>query len=159
MQYTSGMGNVKNQGHYECPNCSGTEYYSSKETTGAYAVTLDNPGPMDTTSIHTLKRTFVRCSNCQVQMKWIPTAAAIKAKARSTQARLSFTGFFLGIATPVAFFANLWYLEEYVGISYTTLLNSIGIWILAAISVLFSIGFFATGFVNRKLYKAGARNN
>lgn len=90
-------------------------------------------------------------------MKWIPTAAALKAKARSTQARLSFTGFFLGMATPVAFFANLWYLENYVGISYTTLLNSIEIWILAAISLLFSIGFFATGFVNRKLYKAGSR--
>lgn len=151
------MANVKNQGHYECPNCSGTEYYSSKETTGAYAVTLNNPGPVDTTSIHTLKRTFVRCSNCQVQMKWIPTAAAIKAKARSTQGRLSYMGFLLGIATPLAFLANLWYLEDSLGISYTTLLNSIEMWILAAICLLFSIGFFASGFVNRKLYKAGSR--
>lgn len=151
------MANVKNQGHYECPNCSGTEYYSSKETTGAYAVTLNNPGPVDTTSIHTLKRTFVRCSDCQVEMKWIPTAAALKAKARSTQGRLSFIGFFLAIATPLAFLANLWYLENSLGISYTTLLNSIWIWILAAISLLFSIGFLATGFANRKLYKAGLR--
>jgi hypothetical protein len=37
------------------------------------------------------------------------------------------------------------------------LLNSIWIWILAAISLLFSIGFLATGFANRKLYKAGLR--
>ena len=151
------MGNVKNQGHYECPNCSGTEYYSSRETTGAYAVTLNNPGPVDTTSSHTLKRTFVRCSNCQVQMKWIPTAAALKAKDKSAKAMLSFTGFFLGAIMPVAFFGNLWYLENYVGISYTTLLNSVGIWFLAAISLLFSIGFFATGIVNRKLYKASSR--
>ena len=154
MQYTSDMGNVKNQGHFECPNCSGTEYFSSKETTGVYAVTLNNPGPMDTTSIHTLKRTFVRCSNCQVQMKWIPTAAALRAKYKSSKARLSFTGFFLGALTPMAFLANLWHLENNVGISYATLWNSVGIWLLAAMSLLFSIGFLATGFANRKLSKA-----
>lgn len=149
------MANVKNQGHYECPNCSGTEYYSSKETTGAYAVTLNNPGPLDTASIHTLKRTFVRCSDCREQMRWIPTAAALKAKAKSSKAMLSFTGFFLGAFIPLAFLANLWYLENYVGISYTTQLNSVEIWLFAVISLLFSIGFLATGFVNRKLYKAG----
>jgi hypothetical protein len=159
------MGNIKNQGHYECPSCSGTEYYSSEETTGAYAVTLNNPGPVDTTSIHTLSKTVERCSKCDSEMKWIPSAAALKARARSHQAFWAFAGLFFGTLLPLTWGGITVYFVMSLGSSLgSALFGSLESWLMSGLLLLMtllvlfiSLGLFNYGLSNMKKHKAAKK--
>ncbi|MEY5018399.1 MAG: hypothetical protein RJB54_317 [Actinomycetota bacterium] len=76
------MGKVSNPGHYWCPRCKGEEFYESQETTGAYAVTLNTPGPVDPTFVNRIQGTVVRCVNCGEKAQWIDSPEAIAEKSR-----------------------------------------------------------------------------
>jgi DNA-directed RNA polymerase subunit RPC12/RpoP len=146
-----GMGNVKNQGSYKCPSCSGKTYYSSRETSGAYAITLNTPGPVDPTIVNTLKTTVIRCKSCQSEMKWIPTAAARKAMEKSDQKYYAFTGLFTGVLGLLCYVAVIGYAAS-TGLT-SFLFESGEFWLFTAFCIPFSLLMIRTGIKNRRKLK------
>jgi DNA-directed RNA polymerase subunit RPC12/RpoP len=145
------MGNVKNQGSYKCPSCSGKTYYSSRETSGAYAITLNTPGPVDPTIVNTLKTTVIRCKSCQSEMKWIPTAAARKAMEKSDQKYYAFTGLFTGVLGLLCYVAVVAYAAS-TGLT-SFLFESGEFWLFSAFAIPFSLLMIRTGIKNRRKLK------
>jgi hypothetical protein len=145
------MGNVKNEGHFECPRCSSREYYNSEETAGAYAMTLNTPGPVDPTIINTIKKNVTRCKECQSEMRWIPSAAALKAREKSDQKYYAFTGLFLGALLPIGLVGGFAYVHFVDGPTFSALL--LGSWelrIIAGFLILLSVLLIRSGLKNRK---------
>lgn len=77
--YIFTMGNPKT-GYYECPRCSGRDVYESEEITGAMAMTLNTPGPVDPTIVNPVKGKVTRCRNCREKVKWHDSAETIAYK-------------------------------------------------------------------------------
>ena len=148
------MGNVKNQGHYECRSCSGKKYYSSEETSGAYAITLNTPGPVDPTIVNTLKKNVIRCQDCQSEMKWIPTAAARKAMEKSDQKYYGFMGLFTGVLGLLCYIGVVAYAAS-VGLT-SFLFESGEFWLFSAFAIPFSLLMIRTGIKNRKKLRDSA---
>ena len=89
------MTKIIGNGHWACRKCGGTDLYNSEETTGAYAMTLNTPGPVDPTVINTLKSNILRCKACQEKATWIMSGEAVKEMNRrenSAGAWISFPG-------------------------------------------------------------------
>jgi hypothetical protein len=72
------MTKILNNGHWQCRKCGGRDVYISKETTGAYAMTLNTPGPVDPTIVNTVKSNIRRCKACNEKAVWIMAEEAIQ---------------------------------------------------------------------------------
>jgi hypothetical protein len=145
------MGNVKHEGHYQCPRCSGRDYYFSEETAGAYAMTLNAPGPVDPTIVNTIKKNVARCNQCQSEMKWIPSSAALKARETGDQKYYAFTGLFLGILVPIVLVGGFAYVHFVEGPTFSALLlGSVELRIIAGFLILLSVLLIRSGLKNRK---------
>lgn len=91
-------------------------------------------------------------------MKWIPSAAALKAKKQSYQGYVAFSGLFFGTTLPLAFFAIIGYgLFELGPSNASALLGSVWLWVLAVFILILSLGLWAAGYQSMKLYKAGSK--
>lgn len=90
------MAKVENPGHYMCPRCNGQEFYESEETTGAYAMTLDTPGPVDPTIVNRITGVVVRCVNCREKARWIDSPEALAEKSRVESVQYAWVGFVFG---------------------------------------------------------------
>ncbi len=90
------MENVVNPGHYLCPRCKSQQVYESQETTGAYAVTLDTPGPINPTFVNRIQQTIMRCINCNEKAIWIDSPEAIAAKNHRDSVGYAWVGFIFG---------------------------------------------------------------
>ena len=145
------MGNVKNEGHFECPRCSSREYYNSEETAGAYAMTLNTPGPVDPTIINTIKKNVTRCKECQSEMRWIPSAAALKAREKSDQKYYAFTGLFLGTLVLVGLVGGFGYIHFVMGSYYSAgLFQSVELMLIVGLLILLALLMLRSGINNRK---------
>jgi hypothetical protein len=72
------MTKIIGNGHWQCRKCGGRDLYNSEETTGAYAMTLNTPGPVDPTIVNTLKSNVLRCEACQEKAIWIMSEEAVQ---------------------------------------------------------------------------------
>jgi hypothetical protein len=90
------MGNPRT-GYYQCPRCNGRDVYESEETTGAMAMTLNTPGPVDPTIVNPIKGTVVRCRNCGEIAKWYDSAETVAYKAKRDAGASTVIGYIGGI--------------------------------------------------------------
>jgi len=90
-------------GFYSCIRCGGREVYSSTESTGGYAFTIDTPGPVDPTFINTFSSAVTRCRQCGEKARWVETAYGRQLRLEERQKfiedsrRLALVLFFIGM--------------------------------------------------------------
>ena len=84
-------------GHWECTNCKGQNVYVSEEVSGAMAVTINTPGPIDPTYVNTIKSKVTRCSDCGERATWILSPEGLKAKGRRENSQTVWIGYLGGV--------------------------------------------------------------
>jgi hypothetical protein len=134
-----------NMGHWECTSCKGRNVYVSEEVSGAMAVTINTPGPVDPTYINTIRNKVTRCSDCGERAIWILSPEGIKAKARRENAQMVWVGYIFG----VVFAAT----ALYFWLTWPFAINLTIILIIGAMALL-SLIFFGVGRRSSKLKKA-----
>jgi hypothetical protein len=139
------MGKSVNTGHWECTSCKGQNVYVSEEVSGAMAVTLNTPGPVDPTYINTIKNKVTRCSDCGERSSWILSPEARKAKSRRENSQVVWIGYigavvFAGMAL---YFWLTWPFEF-----------ELTIILLIGAMALLSLIFFSLGYGASQLKKA-----
>jgi hypothetical protein len=92
------MGKSINTGHWECTSCKGRNSYVSEEVSGAMAVTINTPGPIDPTFVNTIKNKVTRCSDCGDKAIWILSPEALAAKGRKENSQMVWVGYISGLA-------------------------------------------------------------
>jgi len=102
------MGNPRT-GHYECPRCKSREVYESRETTGAIAMSINAPGPIDPTLVNKIEETVVRCVQCREKSVWYDSAETKAFKAQRETAATRVIGFISGF---LFLFGGLYILNE-----------------------------------------------
>ncbi len=127
------MGNPRT-GHYECPRCQGQDVYKSEETTGAMAMTLDTPGPVDPTLVNYTKSTVIRCRNCGEKARWFDSPETIRYKQKRDSSATKVIGIIAGIGF---FFGGIYIMAQ--DIEGTTGLV-IGAFVASAFFLLIGIG-------------------
>jgi hypothetical protein len=141
------MANIKEThlGHWECTGCKGRDVYVSEEVSGAMAVTMNTPGPVDPTFINTIKNKVTRCKDCGERARWILSPEGVKAKGRRENSQTVWIGYFFGVvfAATALYFLLTW--------PY-----AIGpvILLLVGAMALLSLIFFGVGRRSSKLKKA-----
>lgn len=125
------MTNIENKGRFVCPSCGGLDSYVSEETTGAYAMTLNTPGPIDPTIINPITSKVNRCRNCGEKVYWVdsPEYAAYKLNRESEAS--SIISIIFGV---IFLFFGLWVVGE--SIEGTGNL-ALGIFVCSALFLLF----------------------
>lgn len=78
--YDSQMVGKHVKGHYECPRCNSSDLFESTETTGAMALTVNTPGPVDPTLISPITNRVLVCRNCGEKARWIDNPLFIAEK-------------------------------------------------------------------------------
>lgn len=77
------QGPVPYPGCYQCPRCNSREVYDSEKTIGVSAMTIDVPGPVNSTIVNVDKVSAKRCRHCNSVAPWIAHPRAVEeAKAR-----------------------------------------------------------------------------
>jgi hypothetical protein len=144
------MGKSVSTGHWECTSCKGQNVYVSEEVSGAMAVTINTPGPIDPTYINTIKNKVTRCSDCGERASWILSPEALKAKGRRENAQMVWIGYLGG----VAFAGSALYL--WLTWPYEFELTII---LLIGASALLSLIFFSVGYSGSQMKKAYLRQD
>jgi hypothetical protein len=79
-------GTVPYPGCYQCPRCNSREVYDSQKTIGVSAMTIDVPGPVNSTIVNVDKVDAKRCRYCNSVAPWIAHPKAVaEAKARKAK--------------------------------------------------------------------------
>jgi hypothetical protein len=76
------LSSSKPLGYWQCAKCKSKDVYISEETSGAYAMTLNTPGPVDPTIINTISSNVTRCNNCNSRAIWVLTEAGQQRNAK-----------------------------------------------------------------------------
>lgn len=139
------MGKSINTGHWECTSCKGQNVYVSEEVSGATAVTINTPGPIDPTFVNTIKNKVTRCSDCGQRAIWILSPEALAAKGRKENSQMVWIGYIFGVvfAAMAAYFWLTWPFDFEL-----TIILVIGAMILL------SLIFFSVGYGSSQLKKA-----
>jgi|LakMenE01Jun11ns_1017448.scaffolds.fasta_scaffold9741767_1 hypothetical protein len=132
------MGNPRT-GYYLCPRCNGRDAYESTETTGAMAMTLNTPGPVDPTIVNQVKGIVMRCRDCGEQVKWNDSAETLAYKAQRDTNWAAWFGTPAGFAMVIAgiYFIN----DPYIG---STVGEKVTIGFLLVMGSLFLLGGIGT---------------
>jgi hypothetical protein len=120
-----------NKGQFVCPNCGGLDFYKSEETTGAYAMTLNTPGPIDPTIINPITNQVNRCRNCDEKVYWVDSPEYAAHKLSRESEATSIISIIFGV---IFLFFGLWVLGE--GIQGTENLT-LGLFVVSALFFLF----------------------
>ncbi len=64
-------GPVPYPGCYQCPRCNSREVYDSEKTIGVSAMTIDVPGPVNSTIVNVDKIDAKRCRYCNTVAPWL----------------------------------------------------------------------------------------
>jgi hypothetical protein len=136
------MGKSTNTGHWECTGCKGQNVYVSEEVSGAMAVTINTPGPVDPTFINTIKNKVTRCSNCGEKVIWILSPEALAAKGRKENSQMVWIGYISGVvfAAVAAYFWLTWPYDF-----------DLTIILVIGANILLSLIFFSMGYSSLKL--------
>lgn len=104
-------GPVPYPGCYQCPRCNSREVYNSEKTISVSAMTIDVPGPVNSTIINTDKVDAKRCRHCNTVAPWIAHPKAIEeAKARKVKKitkMLKISSIVLGILFAIILVINI----------------------------------------------------
>jgi hypothetical protein len=116
----------------------------SEEVSGAMAVTVNTPGPIDPTFVNTIKNKITRCSDCGERAMWILSPEALAAKGRKENSQIVWIGYISGavFAAVAAYFWLTWPYDFELTI----------ILVIGAMIVL-SIIFLSMGYSSSKLKK------
>jgi hypothetical protein len=136
---------VANMGHWECTSCKGRNVYVSEEVSGAMAVTINTPGPVDPTYINTIRNKVTRCSDCDQRAIWILSPEALAAKGRKENSQMVWVGYFGGVAF-AGMALYIWLIWPYE--------FDLTIFLLVGASVLFSFLFFVAGVSSAQVKRA-----
>jgi hypothetical protein len=134
-----------NMGHWECTSCKGRNVYVSEEVSGAMAVTINTPGPVDPTYINTIRNKVTRCKACGERARWILSPEGLKAKGRKENSQMVWIGYIFGVifAGMALYFWLTWPYEFDMAI----------ILMIGAMALL-SLIFFSLGYGSSQLKKA-----
>lgn len=104
-------GPVPYPGCYQCPRCNSREVYNSEKTISVSAMTIDVPGPVNSTIINTDKVDAKRCRHCNTVAPWIAHPKAIEeAKARKVikiKKMLKISSIVLGVLFAIILVINI----------------------------------------------------
>ena len=71
-------GPVPYPGCYQCPRCNSREVYDSEKTINVSAMTIDVPGPVNSTIVNVDKVDAKRCRHCNSVAPWIAHPKAVQ---------------------------------------------------------------------------------
>jgi hypothetical protein len=138
------MAKTENTGYWECTNCRGRDVYVSEEISGAMAVTINTPGPIDPTYINPIKNKVTRCNVCSERAMWVLTPEALKAKGRRENSQMVWIGYIFSVV-----FAGMGF---YFWLTWPYDFDLTIILIIGAM-VLFSLIFFVVGYGSSQMKK------
>ena len=107
------------KGYYECPRCGSKDVFEAEEVTGAMALTLNTPGPVDPTLVNLIKSTVVKCRSCGEKARWQYTQQYLANKRKKEESIMPWvtTPFaFVFLFLALYFFTDPWLRESGSGI-------------------------------------------
>jgi len=144
------MGKSTNTGHRECTGCKGQNIYVSEEVSGAMAVPINTPGPVDLTFMKTILFKVKRCSDCGEKVIWILSPEAFAAERRKQGSQMVWIGYLGGVAfAGTALYLWLTWPYEF----------ELTIILLIGASALLSLIFFSVGYSGSQMKKAYLRQD
>jgi hypothetical protein len=144
------MAKRTNVGYWECTNCRSRDVYVSEEVSGAMAVTINTPGPVDPTFINQIKHNVTRCNHCGAKAMWVLTPEALKAKGRRENSQMVWIGYIASVV-----FAGV---GLYFWLTWPYDFNLTIILVIGAMA-LFSLVFFMVGYGSSKMKKIYAKQD